>query len=230
MQANTTLAKFYVRSNQQHYIQEFEVTKLKKKLEESEVARAHAEAVWKAAEDARVVAIQTRDEALVARDEATILADSLWTAHDEELKRISEEEKKKLATAREDTIAQFTSDLQILVALAFVLYFTKATDEACASLSAKQQSVLKGHGNYNPWAADVVNRLAKGIQQNRDLSEIEAEFNTEVNAEENTEAEDTTLENPFVGARVMKKKHEPKPKGPQPKVVQAKLESAPRLL
>lgn len=80
-------------------------------MEESEAVRVQAEAAWKAAEDARVAVIQARDEAIASRDDVMILVDSLQKTHIEELKRISKEEERKLAVARENAITQFTSDL-----------------------------------------------------------------------------------------------------------------------
>lgn len=71
------LAEFYLRSNQQHYIQTSEVAELKKKLEESKATRAYAETAWKVAENAQAATIQARDGAIAVRDDAAILTNSL---------------------------------------------------------------------------------------------------------------------------------------------------------
>lgn len=84
----------------------------------------------------------------------------------------------------------------MLVAPAFMMGFTKGIDEDCSSLGTEEQARLKGHDNYNPRVADLVNQLAEGIKDGRDLSKIEVKFNAEVQAENEVEIEDLTLDDP----------------------------------
>lgn len=115
-----------------HKIQESEAKKFKKKLEESEEAKSQVQVAWKVAED-----VQARDEAFALRDNALATTNSQRTAYTKELKRVSEEEEHKLAAAQENTVSKFTSNLEILVALIFVLGFTKTVDEVSSLLSTE---------------------------------------------------------------------------------------------
>lgn len=71
------------------------------------------------------------------RDNTLVIADSLRTAHIEELEMVRDEEENKLVVTWENAISKFTSDLEVLAVSIFVFGFTKIVDEVSPLLSTK---------------------------------------------------------------------------------------------
>lgn len=161
-------------------IEKSEVEFFKKKLKEDEVEKDQAISAWKEAEEARSAAVRERDEARSEKDEALVSANSFWTMLAEEQTYAEKRVKSSKVEGRVEAVKRFFSDQQKLAAPTFMLGFTKAVDEVVPLLSKEQKSNFLEHENYNPMASWLVDMTAEGIQQDRNLDEVMAKFNVEL--------------------------------------------------
>lgn len=155
---------------------------LKKRLAESEKARERAELAWKEVEVARSAAVAARDKAIAERDEALVSANSLKSAHAEELERLKEDRELIVRSAQEDAVREFKSserfmsDLRLLLSPSLILGFSRAIDFVSSMLNDEQREGVHDHDDYHPFASELVNRMAKGFLDGRNLEEVQAEF------------------------------------------------------
>ncbi|XP_027082016.2 uncharacterized protein [Coffea arabica] len=149
-----------------------QISKLEKKLAVSESEKAELQRQLKEAE--------------AKGEEAEVTMNSLKSALEEEQKR-GEEVKKSHEQALNSVGASavdafrrsesFTKDLGQLLTPSFMFGFTSGVDAAAAHLSSEALESLKDNAHYNEDSKELCDRMAEGIQNGRNLAEIQDEFN-----------------------------------------------------